>query len=78
MQDGDSFMTTQLFEGKQIRFAPHDPDRDAEIDSKWSHDPDYLRSLSADPARPLSPTQIKKKYDPTNLFHINQNIKPAK
>ena len=22
--------------------------------------------------------QIKRKYDPTNLFHVNQNIKPAK
>jgi hypothetical protein len=55
--------TTQLFEGKLIRFAPHDPDRDAEIDSKWSHDPDYLRSISLDVARPLSPTQIKKKYE---------------
>jgi FAD/FMN-containing dehydrogenase len=21
--------------------------------------------------------QIKRKYDPDNLFHINQNIKPA-
>jgi FAD/FMN-containing dehydrogenase len=21
--------------------------------------------------------KIKKKYDPTNLFHTNQNIKPA-
>lgn len=56
-------MATQLFEGKLIRFAPHDPDRDAEIDSKWSHDPDYLRSISLDVARPLSPAQIKKKYE---------------
>jgi FAD/FMN-containing dehydrogenase len=22
-------------------------------------------------------TKIKKKYDPTNLFRVNQNIKPA-
>jgi FAD/FMN-containing dehydrogenase len=21
--------------------------------------------------------QVKRKYDPDNLFHINQNIKPA-
>jgi FAD/FMN-containing dehydrogenase len=21
--------------------------------------------------------QVKKKYDPNNLFHMNQNIKPA-
>jgi hypothetical protein len=56
-------MNAQLFEGKSIRFAPHDPDRDAEIDSRWTHDPDYLRSISLDPARPWSPPQIKKKYE---------------
>jgi FAD/FMN-containing dehydrogenase len=22
-------------------------------------------------------TQIKKRYDPDNLFHLNQNIKPS-
>ena len=22
-------------------------------------------------------TEIKSKYDPANLFHVNQNIKPA-
>ena len=56
-------MNTQLFEGQLIRLAPHDPEKDAEIESKWTHDPEYLRLLSADPARPLSPAQIKKKYE---------------
>jgi hypothetical protein len=23
-------------------------------------------------------TQVKAKYDPTNFFHVNQNIKPAR
>lgn len=56
-------MNTQLFEGEKVRLTPHDPEKDAEIESKWTHDPEYLRGLSADPARPLSPGQIKKKYE---------------
>jgi len=56
-------MNTQLFEGELIRLAPPDPDRDAEVESKWTHDAEYMRLLSADPVRPLSPTLIKKKYE---------------
>jgi RimJ/RimL family protein N-acetyltransferase len=56
-------LTDQLFEGQLIRFAPPDAERDAEIVSKWTHDPDYLRLLSADIAKPLSPAQIKKQHE---------------
>jgi RimJ/RimL family protein N-acetyltransferase len=56
-------LTEQLFEGPTVRFAPLDAERDAEIISKWSHDPDYLRLLSADIAKPLSPFQIKKQFE---------------
>jgi RimJ/RimL family protein N-acetyltransferase len=56
-------LTDQLFEGQHIRFAPPDAERDAEQVSKWTHDLDYLRSLSADIAKPLSPAQIKKQYE---------------
>jgi len=56
-------LTDQLFEGQHIRFAPPDADRDAERVSKWTHDPEYLRLLSADIAKPLSPGQIKKQYE---------------
>lgn len=56
-------LTDQLFEGQLIRFAPPDAERDAEIVSKWTHDLDYLRLLSTEVARPLSPFQIKKQYE---------------
>jgi len=56
-------MNGQLFEGERVRLAPIDPERDAEIESKWTHDPGYLRLISAEPVRPLSPGQIKKKYE---------------
>ena len=56
-------LTDQLFEGQFVRFAPLDAERDAETVSKWSHDPEYLRLLSVDIAKPLSPFQIKKQYE---------------
>jgi RimJ/RimL family protein N-acetyltransferase len=56
-------MNSQLFEGNLIRLAALDPDHDAEAESRWTHDPEYLRLLRADPVRPLSPNQIKKKYE---------------
>jgi RimJ/RimL family protein N-acetyltransferase len=52
-----------LFEGKIICLAPIDHDKDPEIESKWTHDPDYLRMLNPQPVRPLSPAQVKKKYE---------------
>jgi hypothetical protein len=69
-------MNTQLFEGELVHLAPPDPDRDAEIESKWTHDVEYMRLLSEAPVRPLSPSLIKKKYEEaekekaTNRFHF--------
>ncbi len=52
-----------LYEGKHICFAPIDHERDAIIESQWTHDLEYLRLLDTDIARPLSPEQLKKRYD---------------
>ena len=65
----------QLFAGKLIRFAPPDPERDAEIESRWSHDPDFMRLISLDPVRPMTTAQVKKKYEAiekeaNNQFHF--------
>jgi len=56
-------ITDQLFEGKLVRLAPPDPARDAAIESVWTHDSGYLHLLDADPARPQSVDQIRKKYE---------------
>jgi RimJ/RimL family protein N-acetyltransferase len=56
-------MDFQLFEGERIRLAPPDPEKDAETESRWTHDPEFMRLVSADPVRPLAPGQIKKKYE---------------
>ena len=52
-----------LFESERVCLAPIDHEKDAEIESGWTHDANYLRLLSADAARPLSPAQVKKKYE---------------
>ena len=56
-------MDIQLFEGERIQLAAIDPDRDAEILARWTHDPDYLHAVGEAPARPQSPGQIKKQYE---------------
>lgn len=54
---------TQLFEGKLIRLAPIDHEKDAEVESRWTHDLTFMRTLSLQPAMPLSVAQMKKKYE---------------
>ena len=54
---------TQLFEGKFIRLAPIDHDKDPEVESRWTHDLSLLRALWRMPAMPLSVAQMKKKYE---------------
>ncbi len=54
---------TQLFEGKLIRLAPIDHDKDAEVESRWTPDLTLMRTLSLQPAMPLSVAQLKKKYE---------------
>jgi len=54
---------TQLFEGQNIRFGPIDHEKDPEIESKWTHDSDFLRMFEMDPARPMSAAMLKKKYE---------------
>lgn len=54
---------TQLFEGRDIRFGPIDHEKDPEIESKWTHDSDFMRLYDTEPARPMSPAMLKKKYE---------------
>lgn len=56
-------MNQQLFEGEQVRLAAIELDKDAETEAKWTNDPEYLQMVQLEPARPLSPNQIKKRYE---------------
>lgn len=69
---------TQLFEGQDIHFGPIDHEKDPEIESKWTHDSEFMRLMEIGPARPLSAAIIKKQYEKLekrieedkNLFHF--------
>lgn len=52
-----------LFEGERIVLGPLDPEKDAEIEARWSHDSYYLRMLGRQPARPTVAEIIKKQYE---------------
>jgi RimJ/RimL family protein N-acetyltransferase len=54
---------TQLFEGKLIRLAPIDHEKDPDVESRWTHDLTFMRSLSQHAAMPLSVAQMKKRYE---------------
>ena len=53
----------QLFEGRDIRFGPIDHEKDPEIESKWTHDSDFMRMMDIKPARPVSAALLKKQYE---------------
>jgi len=54
---------TQLFDGQDVRFGPIDYEKDPEIESKWTHDSEFMRMYSTDPARPMSAAMVKKQYE---------------
>jgi RimJ/RimL family protein N-acetyltransferase len=69
---------TPLFEGPDVRFGPIDHEKDPEIESRWTHDSEFMRLMETSPARPLSAAMIKKQYEKLekqveedkNLYHF--------
>ena len=67
-----------LYDGQLVCLAPIDHEKDAEIESRWTHNAEYMRLLYPEAARPLSPWQVKKRYEAIekemdenkNLFHF--------
>jgi len=74
---------TQLFESQEIRFGPIDHEKDPEIESKWTHDSEFMRLMETSPARPMSAAMIKKQYEKLekqveedkNLYHFMIRLK---
>lgn len=52
-----------LFEGKYIQLGSIDHNKDAETETLWTHDAEYMRMLNPAPFYPLSVAQLKKKYE---------------
>jgi RimJ/RimL family protein N-acetyltransferase len=69
---------TQLYEGQDIRFGPIDHEKDPEVESRWTHDSEFMRLMETSPARPMSAAMIKKQYEKLekqieedkNLYHF--------
>lgn len=54
---------SQLFESPDLRLGPIDHEKDPEIESKWTHDSEFMRLMETAPARPLSAAMVKKQYE---------------
>ena len=52
-----------LFEGKLVYLSPLDHEKDPQVESRWTQDAGYLRLIQDEPALPLSPAQVKKRYE---------------
>lgn len=71
-------IATQLFESPDIRFGPIDYEKDPEIESKWTHNAEFMRLYDFEPARPMSAAIVKKQYEKLekkieedkNLYHF--------
>jgi RimJ/RimL family protein N-acetyltransferase len=54
---------TQLFESQDVRLGPIDHEKDPEIESRWTHDSEFMRLMETVPARPMSAAMLKKQYE---------------
>ncbi len=56
-------MIQSLLQGNQVLLTSFDLDRDAETIAGWTQDPEYWNLYDRDIPRPLSPAQVKKKFE---------------
>ena len=52
-----------LFEAQDIRLGPIDYEKDPEVESKWTHDSEFMRLMELKPVRPQAPAMVKKGYE---------------
>ena len=54
---------TPLFEAQDIRLGPIDYEKDPVVESKWTHDSEFMRLMELKAVRPLAPGMVKKQYE---------------
>ncbi|GAB4500399.1 MAG: GNAT family protein [Anaerolineales bacterium] len=54
---------TQLFEAQDVCFGPIDHETHPDIESRWTHDAEFMRLMELKPIRPLSSALVKKQYE---------------
>jgi RimJ/RimL family protein N-acetyltransferase len=56
-------LSQPLFEGRRVRLDRFNPDRDAVVAARWTHDLDWLQQLEArKEARPLAAAQVRMRW----------------
>lgn len=55
----------QLLKGKSIHLARIDPEKDSLQEAQWSANLHYAALMQKDPLHPISPAELKKKYEAT-------------
>jgi RimJ/RimL family protein N-acetyltransferase len=53
----------QLFIGDHIALGPIDHEKDPAIESRWTHNSQFIRMFGMDPTMPRSAAEIKKSYE---------------
>lgn len=56
-------IATPLFESRDVRFGPIDHETHPDIESRWTHDAEFMRLMEWKPVRPLSSALVKKQYE---------------
>lgn len=56
-------LQTQLFEAQDIRFGPIDHEAHPDVESRWTHDAEFMHLLEWKPIGPLSPAMVKAHYE---------------
>ncbi len=54
---------TGLMEAQDVFLGPIDHDAHPAIESRWTHDAEFMRLMELTPIRPLSPASVKKQYE---------------
>lgn len=54
---------TGLIEAQDVLLGPIDHDAHPVIESRWTHDAEFMRLMELTPIRPLSPALVKKQYE---------------
>lgn len=53
----------QLFEAQDVRFGSFDYETHPYIESRWTHDAEFMRLMELKPIEALSPAQVKMYYE---------------
>ena len=54
---------TQLFEAQDVRLGPIDLETHPAVESRWTHDAEFMRLMELKPSPLLSPAMVKKQYE---------------